>query len=192
VLKAGTIATVMNAFTLFGFWGLFSWIPAYLSLPVSQGGRGIGLTKTTAFFLILCIGKWLGYVTFGFLADAFGRRKPYFAYLVIAAILVPLYGITRDERSLLLLGPIVAFFGTGYFSGYPAIASEIFPGAIRATAMGFSYNIGRVFSAIAPFAIGALAIRHGIGPAFILLAAAFMIAALLSLALPETRARRLT
>jgi MFS family permease len=192
VLKAGTIATVMNAFTLFGFWGLFSWIPAYLSLPVSQGGRGIGLTKTTSFFLILCIGKWLGYVTFGFLADAFGRRKPYFAYLVIAAILVPLYGITRDERPLLLLGPIVAFFGTGYFSGYPAIASEIFPGAIRATAMGFSYNIGRVFSAIAPFAIGALAIRHGIGPAFILLAAAFMIAALLSLALPETRARRLT
>jgi len=192
VLKAGTIATVMNAFTLFGFWGLFSWIPAYLSLPVSQGGRGIGLTKTTSFFLILCIGKWLGYVTFGFLADAFGRRKPYFAYLVIAAILVPLYGITRDERPLLLLGPIVAFFGTGYFSGYPAIASEIFPGAIRATAMGFSYNIGRVFSAIAPFAIGALAIRHGIGPAFILLAAAFMIAALLSLALPETCARRLT
>jgi MFS family permease len=192
VLKAGTIATVMNAFTLFGFWGLFSWIPAYLSLPISQGGRGIGLTKTTSFFLILCIGKWLGYVTFGFLADAFGRRKPYFAYLVIAAILVPLYGITRDERSLFLLGPIVAFFGTGYFSGYPAIASEIFPGAIRATAMGFSYNIGRVFSAIAPFAIGALAIRHGIGPAFILLAAAFMIAALLSLALPETRAQRLT
>jgi hypothetical protein len=58
--------------------------------------------------------------------------------------------------------------------------------------MGFSYNIGRVFSAIAPFAIGSLAIRHGIGPAFILLAAAFMIAALLSLALPETCARRLT
>ena len=192
VLKAGTIATVMNAFTLFGFWGLFSWIPAYLSLPVSQGGRGIGLTKTTSFFLVLCIGKWLGYVTFGFLADAFGRRKPYFAFLVIAAVLVPLYGITRDERSLLLLGPIVAFFGTGYFSGYPAIASEIFPGPIRATAMGFSYNIGRVFSAIAPFAIGALAIHHGIGPAFLLLAVAFLIAALLSLALPETRGQQLT
>ncbi len=192
VLKAGTIATVMNAFTLFGFWGLFSWIPAYLSLPVSQGGRGIGLTKTTSFFLILCVGKWLGYVTFGFLADAFGRRKPYFAYLIIAAILVPLYGVTRDERSLLLLGPVVAFFGTGYFSGYPAIASEIFPGPIRATAMGFSYNIGRVFSAIAPFAIGALAIHRGIGPAFILLAGAFLIAAFLSLALPETRGQELT
>jgi MFS family permease len=86
----------------------------------------------------------------------------------------------------------VAFFGAGYFSGYPAIASEIFPGEIRATAMGLSYNVGRVFSAIAPFAVGALAIRYGIGPAFFLLAGAFLIAAMLSLTLPETRGQQLT
>ncbi len=189
-LRTGAVATAMNAFSLFGYWGLFTWIPAYLSLPVSQGGRGIGLVKTTGFFLVLCGGKWLGYAAFGFFADAFGRRKPYFAYLLIAAALVPLYGVTRSEPWLLVLGPVVAFFGTGSFSGYAAIASEIFPSEIRATAMGVSYNVGRVFSAAAPFAVGALAIKYGIGPAFFLQAAAFLVAGLLSLALPETRGQQ--
>jgi MFS family permease len=128
---------------------------------------------------------------FGFFADAFGRRKPYFIYLVIAAALVPLYGMARSPLWLLALGPFVAFFGTGFFSGYAAIASEIFPGEIRAAAMGLSYNIGRGLSAAAPYAVGALAIRYGIGPAFFLQAAAFFVAAMLALALPETRGRQL-
>jgi MFS family permease len=192
VLRVGTLATAMNACAMFGYWGLFTWIPAYLSLPVSQGGRGLSLVKTTTFFLVLCLGKWLGYSMFGFFADAFGRRKPYFIYLLIAAALVPLYGSAKSAFWLLVLGPFVAFFGTGFFSGYAAIASEIFPGEIRAVAMGLSYNIGRGLSAAAPFAVGALALHYGIGPAFFLQAAAFFVAALLALMLPETLGRALT
>ncbi len=192
VLRTGALATTMNACSLFGYWGLFTWIPAYLSLPVAQGGRGLTLAKTTTFFLVLCGGKFLGYASFGFFADAFGRRKPYFIYLMVAALLVPLYGIARSEFWLLVLGPFVAFFGTGFFSGYAAIASEIFPGEIRAAAMGFSYNVGRGLSAFAPLAVGALAVKHGIGPAFFLQAGAFFAAAMLSLTLPETRGRELT
>jgi MFS family permease len=192
VFRNGTLATAMNACGMFGYWGLFTWIPGYLSLPPSQGGRGLSLVKTTSFFIVLCFGKWLGYALFGFFADAFGRRKPYFLYLIIAASLVPIYGISRSSFWLLLLGPLVAFFGTGFFSGYAAIASEIFPGDIRATAMGLSYNLGRGLSAVAPFAVGALALHYGIGPAFFLQAAAFLVAALLALTLPETRGRQLT
>jgi MFS family permease len=192
VWRKGLLATTMNACGLFGYWGLFTWIPAYLSLPVSQGGRGLGLAKTTSFFLVLCAGKWLGYASFGFFADAFGRRKPYFAYPLIAAVLVPFYGVAHSEFWLLVLGPLVAFFGTGFFSGYAAIASEIFPGEIRATAMGLSYNAGRLLSALAPFAVGALAAKYGIGPAFFLQAGAFLLTALLTWTLPETRKQQLT
>src|SRR6202521_4074589 len=192
VFRVGLLATAMNAFGMFGYWGLFTWIPAYLALPVSQGGRGLSLVKTTTFFLVLCVGKWLGYASFGFFADAFGRRKPYFIYLLIAAGLTPIYGSTKSAFWLLLLGPFVAFFGTGFFSGYAAIASEIFPGEIRAAAMGLSYNVGRGVSAVAPFAVGALALHYGIGPSFFLQAAAFFVAALLALMLPETRGRGLT
>ena len=192
VLRNGLLATTMNAFGMFGYWGLFTWIPGYLSLPVSKGGRGLSLVIGTTFYLVLAPGKWLGYASFGFFADAFGRRKPYFAYLVIAAILVPLYGIIRNPILLMLLGPFVAFFGTGFFSGYAAIASEIFPGEIRAAAMGLSYNLGRGLSAVAPFAVGAMAARFSFLSAFLLLAGAFLVAAFLALLLPETRGRELT
>jgi MFS family permease len=192
VFRNGLLATAMNACAMFGYWGLFTWIPGYLSLPVSQGGRGLTLVAATTLYLVLSPGKWLGYASFGFFADAFGRRKPYFTYLLVAAIIVPLYAVIRSPLLLLLLGPFVAFFGTGFFSGYAAITSELFPGEIRAAAMGLSYNLGRGLSAVAPFAVGAIATRFGFLPGFFLLAGAFLAAALLALLLPETRGRELT
>jgi MFS family permease len=185
------LATAMNACAMFGYWGLFTWIPAYLALPISEGGRGLGLMKTTTWLIAMGIGKWLGYALFGFFADAVGRRRSYVSYLLAAAALVPLYGIARDPVWLLVLGPLVAFFGTGFFSGFSAIASELFPTEIRATAMGLSYNLGRGLSAVAPAVIGLLASRFGFGAAFMLLAAAFLAAALLALFLPETKGRQL-
>ena len=189
--RNGAIATAMNACTMFGYWGLFTWIPAYLALPVSEGGRGLGLMKTTAWLIVMGVGKWFGYTVFGFSADAFGRRKSYVAYLVIAAVLVPVYALTHTPIWLLVLGPFVAFFGTGYFSGFGAIVSELFPTEIRATAMGTSYNVGRGISALAPVTIGLLAHRFGLGPSFFLLAGAFLLAAVLALALPETKGKQL-
>ena len=189
--RNGIVATAMNACAMFGYWGLFTWIPAYLSLPVEQGGRGLDLMKTTTWLLIMGIGKWLGYALFGFFADSVGRRRTYVTYLVVAAALVPLYGVARTPAWLLILGPLVAFFGTGYFSGFSAIVAELFPTEIRATAMGLSYNIGRGVSAAAPAVVGLLADRFGLGSAFLLQAAAFFAAALLALALPETKGRRL-
>src|SRR5260370_16882476 len=100
--------------------------------------------------------------------------------------------MTSSAELVRLVGRLVALLGTGLVSGYAAIASEIFPGEIRAAAMGLSYNIGRGVSAVAPFAVGALAIKHGIGPAFLLQASAFFVAAMLSLMLPQTRGTRLT
>jgi MFS family permease len=187
----GLLATAMNACAMFGYWGLFTWIPAYLSLPVAQGGRGLGLMQTTTWIIVMGVGKWFGYVLFGFFADAVGRKKSYATYLFIAAALVPIYGLVRSPSSLLILGPFVAFFGTGYFSGYAAIASELFPTEIRATAMGLTYNIGRGISASAPFAVGAIATSYGFHTAFYILAGAFTAAALLSFTLPETKGKQL-
>jgi MFS family permease len=189
--RNGLLATAMNACGMFGYWGLFTWIPAYLSLPVSEGGRGLDLMRTTTWLVLMGVGKWFGYALFGFFADSAGRRKSYVAYLLVASALVPLYGIARTPTSLLLLGPFVAFFGTGFFSGFAAIASELFPTEVRATAMGLSYNVGRGLSAAAPAIVGLLASRFGLGSAFFLQAAAFFAAAMLALALPETKGREL-
>jgi MFS family permease len=187
----GVVATLMNACGMFGYWGLFTWIPGYLALPESQGGRGLGIVVSLTWVLFMAPGKWLGYTLFGFAADAIGRRGSYVAYFLAAAALVPVLGSTRSLAGLLVLGPLVGFFGTGFFSGFSAVASELFPTEIRATAMGLTYNIGRGFSALAPFAVGWVAARHSFFAAFLLLAAAFLVAAVLALLLPETKGKHL-
>jgi MFS family permease len=191
IRSKGLLATAMNAFGMFGYWGLFTWIPGYLALPEEQGGRGLGLVASLGWVLFMGPGKWLGYTLFGFAADTFGRRKSYVVYLLIAAALVPVFGSVKGMFWLLMLGPLVGFFGTGFFSGFSAIASEMFPTEIRATAMGLSYNIGRGFSALAPFAVGYIATKYSFFGGFLLLAGAFFLSAILALALPETKGKQL-
>ena len=191
-MRLAIILTLMNAATMFAWWGLNLWVPSYLSLPTTQGGVGLS-TETMAFFVVaMQVGMWFGYVTFGFVSDAFGRRPTYTTYLLLAAGLVAVYGTVRDPMLLLLLGPFVAFFGTGYFSGFGAVAAEIFPTSIRATALGVTYNSGRLLSAVAPFVIGSLAERRGFGAAFMLTSVAFLIAAALWIGIPETKGRKMT
>jgi dipeptide/tripeptide permease len=93
---------------------------------------------------------------------------------------------------LLLLGPFVAFFGTGYFSGLGAVVAELYPTTVRATAAGFCYNVGRIASAVAPYTVGSLATTRGFGVAFAIAGAAFMLAAAMWMWIPETRNRELT
>src|SRR5262249_35133153 len=64
--RNGLLATAMNACAMFGYWGLFTWIPAYLALPVAEGGRGLDLMRTTLWLVIMGVGKWFGYALFGF------------------------------------------------------------------------------------------------------------------------------
>jgi MFS family permease len=185
------LLTLMNAATMFAWWGLNLWVPSYLSLPAAQGGIGLSTATMSAFVVAMQVGMWFGYVTFGFISDKFGRKPTYVTYLVLAAALVWAYGSTREPMFLLILGPFVAFFGTGYFSGFGAVASEIFPTAIRATALGVTYNSGRLLSAAAPFVIGSLAQSQGFGLAFSITALAFLTAALLWIGIPETKGRRM-
>jgi MFS family permease len=191
LLATTAIVTFMNACALFGWWGLNSWIPAYLRLPAADGGVGLG-TRTMSWFVVaMQVGMWFGYVTFGHLSDALGRKRVYVTYLVMASVLLPLYGVMRAPLVLLLLGPLVAFFGTGFFSGFGAVTAEIYPTTIRATAQGFTYNIGRIASAAAPFTIGSLATTSGFGVAFLVSGAVYLLGALAWAGIPETRGREL-
>jgi MFS family permease len=183
--------TLMNALTMFAWWGINLWIPAYLSLPVERGGIGLSAGGMSWLIVTMQIGMWFGYVTFGYVSDALGRKQTYVTYLVCASLLILVYGSTRHPIALLVLGPFVAFFGTGYFSGFGAVTAEIYRTSIRATAQGFTYNVGRIASAIAPFVVGSLAQTRGFGVAFTTASVAFALAAISWAWIPETRGRAL-
>ena len=192
VAKLTVFITLMNAFTLFGWWGLNSWVPAYLNFAPARGGIGLSSSTMSLFVIAMQAGMWVGYVSFGFIADAIGRRRAYVMFLIAASVLLPAYGFLRQPALLLLLGPLVAFFGTGYYSGFGAVIVELYPTSVRATAAGVCYNTGRIASAAAPYVIGSLASSRGFGAAFGVAGAAFLMAAITWVVIPETSNRELT
>jgi MFS family permease len=187
-----TIAvTAMNACTLFAWWGFNLWLPGFLSFPAERGGVGLSAENMSWFIIAMQVGMWFGYVTFGYISDAIGRRRAYVCYLLTAAALIAVYTAVRVPGILLVLGPFVAFFATGYFSGFGAVTAEIYPTDVRATAQGFTYNLGRIASAAAPWTVGTLAQTRGFDVALSTTSVALVLAAALWIWIPETRGRRL-
>jgi MFS family permease len=191
-LKSTIVLLFLNFFGMFGWWGLFTWLPPYLSLPVEQGGRGFGVMGTTTLLVVLNLfGMFPGYASFGWVADHLGRRRSFMLYTFAAAVLVPLYAMARSPAVLVVLGTVVAFFGTGFFSGSGIIGSEIFPTSVRARALGFTYNGARTLSSVAPYLIGRVGQAKGLSWAFYLCGAAFFLASLMATQLPETKGKKL-
>jgi len=191
--RPGLIALLtMNTFGMFAWWGLFSWLPAYLILPASQGGRDFAMLGTTAFLTVINLGGILpGYLFFGVFADRFGRKQSTVAYLAIAALMVPLFAMAREPAAVLIAGCLTAFFGTGFFAGSGIMGSELFPTPIRAAALGLSYNLARGISASAPWVIGTLGETRGLAWAFLACGVAYAAAALSAARVPAIRSGEL-
>jgi MFS family permease len=192
VLKNLCLAIALSSTVMFAYWGLFTWVPNYLAQPVEKGGVGLGLVKSTGWIIPMQLGAFFGYLSFGALSDRFGRRPAFIAFLLGAAVITPYYGmLARSPAMLMVLGPALGFLGHGYFSAFGALLAELFPTPIRATAQGFTFNLGRALGALAPLSIGLLAKSWGVGPALILTSTFFVAGALVAYLLPETRGKSL-
>lgn len=197
-LRRTTIAaTGLATCVLLAYWGVFSWLPGFLAGSRETGGAGMTAVRSGLWLFLMQVGALAGYLCFGILADRAGRKPAFRFYVICAAILTPIYGLSprwspaEAERLLLILGPAMGFFGTGYFSLFGAMLAELFPTPVRATGQGFTYNFGRSVSALAPYAVGAVAGQAGFGVALALNSAFFLLAALLISTLPETRGANL-
>ena len=188
------LATLLSACVQFANWGLFFWLPGFLARPVEQGGAGMSIVRSAGWIIPVQIGAYIGYNSFGFIADRFGRRRTFIAYLVTAAILVPLYGqLGRSPGILMALGPLLGFVGYGYFSLFGSFLAELFPTDVRATGQGLTYNLGRGLGALAPYTIGYVATlpNVGIGSALALTSAFFLAGAVLIMFFADTSRKAL-
>jgi MFS family permease len=120
-----------------------------------------------------------------------GRRNSFLLYTFMAALIVPIYASARAQWAVMVLGTVLAFFGTGFFSGSGIIASEIFPTSVRARALGLTYNGARTMSSIAPFVIGRVGQAKGLSWAFYLCGVSFLLSCLVATQLPETKGKQL-
>ena len=186
------VASLVASAVMIAFWGVITWLPSFLATPLAQGGAGLTLTKSAKWLIVLQIGAFFGYISFGWIADRIGRRVAFTIFMIASTILVPLFAFgARSAVTLLIIGPLVGFFGHGYFSMFGAMLAELFPTRFRATAQGFCYNVGRLASAAAPFAIAVAAKTHGLGVAIAVDALFFALGGVLVWLLPETKGAEL-
>ncbi|MFD0854404.1 MFS transporter, partial [Actinomadura adrarensis] len=187
------ITMAFTSFAMLGYWGLFTWIPTYLSTPVAEGGVGMSLVGSTTWIVLMQIGAVIGFISFGYVADRVGRKKAFISYFLLAAVLVPVFVTVSQPGVLLAVGIVVSLFGTGFYSGFGPAFAELFPTHIRGTAQGVVYNGARAISAAGPVTIGVLADRFGASAGLGVTAAFFLLAAItVAVLLPETRGKALT
>jgi hypothetical protein len=93
---------------------------------------------------------------------------------------------------MLVLGFPLGFCANAMFAPTGAFYAELFPTAVRGTGQGFCYNFGRGIGAFFPALVGLLSTKLPVGTAIgIYTAAAYGLAILALLFLPETQGRRI-
>jgi MFS family permease len=197
VRRLFALGLVLAVTDMSAYWFTYLWMPKYL-----YDNLGFSMARSGLWILVTQAGGLLGYLSFGAIADWKGRRLAYTLYSLVWA--VGLFSITW-------LWPVLASFpagalacmfligvGTGNFSGYGPIFSELFPTSIRNTAMGAAYNLARGVQFVTPLVItwvaasSAAGAERGLGRG-ISIGALFAVATGLWVwTLPETRGTRIT
>jgi benzoate transport len=154
----------------FGYYGVMTWLPSYLSHRF-----GYGLTKTGTWTAVTILGMAFGIFIFGFLADRFGRRPVMWAFQIGAALSVIVYSQLSNSLALLIGGAIMGIFINGMLGGYGALMAELFPTEARATAQNVLFNIGRGIGGLAPIVFAAIAASYSLSLAIALLAILYII-----------------
>ncbi len=181
---------VLAIFDMSAYWFTYSWLPGYLHQQ-----REFSLVKSALWMLVTQAGGVLGYLSFGYVADRFGRRPAYSVYSVIMAL--GLVMITLLWESIVIYPVIILScmflvgFGTGMFSGYGPLFAELFPTDIRNTAMGSAFNLARGIQFFTPVIIASIAGRYGLGGGISLAALFALLTGAWIWTFPETKGRKI-
>ncbi|MBI4401685.1 MAG: MFS transporter [Nitrospirae bacterium] len=189
------VGSVLAFVAVFGLWGATNWTPTLIgALPELQGLARTELAGYVSYAIMaLNAGALAGYLSFGPLADRFGRR-PVFALMCAGSlVMLPVTFLTPHAYThVLLLLPILGFFNNGIFSGFPIYLPELYPTRLRATGAGFCFNAGRVLASTGPFLTGFLVATLGsFGRAASAIALIYVVGLAVLPFAPETRGRPL-
>jgi len=182
------LSLVLAIFDMSAYWFTYSWLPGYLHQE-----RQFSMVKSALWLLVTQCGGFLGYASFGFVADRLGRRPAYSIYSVLMAVglmmITLMWEVIAATPAIILVFMFLVGFGTGMFGGYGPLFSELFPTTVRNTAMGSAFNLARGVQFFTPVAIAVIARSYG-------LAGGIAVAALFALltgawiwTFPETRGK---
>jgi MFS family permease len=188
LLRTTLLASLVALGAQGGYHAITTWLPLYLT------ARGLSVTHTGGYLLVVIAGSFAGYLTAAHLADRIGRKGTLILFAVLSFTTVLFYTVLPiSNHVMLLLGFPLGFFPSGAFSPMGAFFTELFPTSVRGSGQGFAYNLGRGVGALFPALVGYFSAHIQLGKAIAVFAvSAYLLMSLSVLLLPETRGMELT
>ncbi|MBX9245367.1 MFS transporter [Actinotalea ferrariae] len=169
----------------FAYYGAFIWLPSILV------ASGYSLVQSFGYTLVITLAQLPGYAVAAVLIETWGRRATLATFLVGSAVSAGLFGWAGGTTGVLVAGMLLSFFNLGAWGALYAVTPEIYPTSLRGTGSGWAAGFGRIASILAPLAVPPLLAAGGKELTFAAFAAAFVVAAVAALGLPELRGRAL-
>jgi predicted MFS family arabinose efflux permease len=141
---------------LIGLWAIFSWLPTWVQSLIV---RGDGHQERGTSMMLMGMGGLLGGFISGWVSNALGlRRSMIICFAACSALCLVLFKTNTSFDAALVYSEIALlalFFGIsqGVLSVFVPL---LFPVTVRASATGFCFNIGRIFTALAVLFVGVL------------------------------------
>jgi MFS family permease len=185
------LAIVVSISITLGFWAISSWVPTYVATLTSDPRSGVYYAGLAGLFY--AIGEIFGCIAFGFLADSWGRRWTLAFYLAGSIAITPVVFLwVRDPGIVVILQIANGFLTGGLYSWFAVHPPELFPTAVRSTAIGLIFNFARCLAMFGPILASTLiGFFGGYGPAATTLASIFALGLVVLPLLPETKGRPL-
>ena len=193
--RSTIVGSALAFVAVFGLWGATNWAPTLIRELQEMKGLESAVSSAYVSYAVMALnaGAIFGYLSFGPLADRFGRR-PVFAFMCIGSVVMlpTTYLFPTTYVGVLMLLPLLGFFNNGIFSGFPIYLPELFPTRLRATGAGFCFNAGRVLASASPFLTGWLVVQLGsFGRAASTVALIYLLGLVILVFAPETRGKPL-
>jgi MFS family permease len=168
------------------YWFTYSWLPTYLQ------SQNISIAKSSIWIIVNQIGGIIGLLSFGVVADKFGRRPAFSGFAMLMAIGLVMISLFWNDiasyQPLIFVFMFIVGLGTGIYGGYGPLVSELFPTEIRNTAVGSGFNIARGTQFITPILIALIATSYGLGSGIFLGSIFALSVAIFIWTFPETKA----
>src|SRR5881409_3494252 len=180
---------VLSLSTIVAWWAVSTWIPFYAGQLAARAGgdaqRWVALAG-----LYYNLGGILGYFVFGVLADFWGRKPTMLLYYAGAVVLVlVLFRAVQDPSVFLFVAAVNGFFTLGQFAWMPVYLPELFPTAVRASAISMIFDVTRYLAAAGPLLAGWLIVSlGGVSAAASIIGLAYILGLVVTpFAAPETK-----
>ncbi|HEY3471416.1 MAG TPA: MFS transporter [Amycolatopsis sp.] len=160
LLRPTLVGTALATGSLVAFWSVSTWYPQVIRQAAAAAALtpDVANSRVATASMLFNAGGVLGYATWGFLADAIGRRRAFLTSFAVSAVSVGfLFPFTHGWGTFLAVVPVAGFGLYGALSGILVYGPELFPPSVRATGMALYNGIGRYFTAAGPLVAGVIA-----------------------------------